>query len=160
MFGSLRDRATFNPMKDERLRQIFLKAGMIAYFTYLIVAWLHTALRFSIDSEILNDPNVVFIFPWFTSQLVWMVIMIREGYFRSVRDENTRSAKLAKKARWSVVGGAMFFGAGMFGFSRIGLFGLELRPIEVDIIGGLLMALSWGGTMWFLHARKTRDAGE
>lgn len=30
--------AMFNPMKDERLRQIFLKAGMIAYFTYLIVA--------------------------------------------------------------------------------------------------------------------------
>jgi hypothetical protein len=150
----------FNPMKDERLRQIFLKAGMIAYFTYLTVAWLHTALRLSIDNELLNDPNMVFIIPWFTSQLVWMVIMIREGYFRAVRDESTRSTKLATKARWSVFGGAIFFGAWMFGFSRFSLFGNEPGPIEIDIIGGLLMALFWGGTMWFLHARKTRDAGE
>ncbi len=150
----------FNPMKDERLRKIFLKAGMIAYFTYLIVAWLHTVLRFSIDSEILNDPNVVFLIPWFTSQSVWMVVMIREGYFRAVRDENTRSSTHAKKARWSVVGGAFFFGAGMFGFSRIAIFGNEPGPIEIDIIGGFVMALFWGIGMWYLHARRMRGTVE
>ncbi len=89
-----------------------------------------------------------------------MVIMIRDGYFRSVRDENTRSTTLAKKARWKVVAGAIVFGAGMFGFQRLSLFGQQPGPIEVDIIGGLVMALSWGILMWFLQARRTRDAGE
>jgi hypothetical protein len=155
-----RNSVKFNPMKDERLWRIFLKAGMIAYFTYLIVAWLHTAVRLSIDSDILNDANVVFIVPWFTSQIVWLVVMIREGYFRAVRDENTRSRTLTNKTRWSVIIGATVFGAGMFGFKRIGLWGNEPGPIGIDLIYGFVLAVFWGAGMWYLHARKMKNSVE
>ena len=148
----------FDPSRDERLRQIELEAGVIAFLTYFFLILGIMIVRGFVDVPVLSDPNFLLVAPWLFTGLVFFAVVVRKGYYAAVREENTRTRKRLLESRISVLLSTLMFGTGMFLFEYFDVFSDEQATLTEDLTDAATNALLFGAAMWFFLARKSRKS--
>ncbi|MBE0558286.1 MAG: hypothetical protein IH628_13725, partial [Proteobacteria bacterium] len=93
----------FSAFKDERLKQLRVKAGSLAYMTHLFVSGFLIFAALITSDELLNSAAFLLMGPTYVSATVAVIVLVRGGYFRTIRDEANRTEIQRRIARWDVI---------------------------------------------------------
>ncbi len=147
----------FKPEKDERLSRIEHEAMSIAFVTYLFLILGLMITRGIVTVEILSDPDFLIVVPWLLTGCVFLGVLIKNGYYSAIREENTRTAERLHRTRATLVTEVILLTAIMFAFNRLNLFSDEIASISEDLMDASVFALMMGAVTWFFTGRKTRQ---
>jgi len=150
---------TFNPKTDERLRLIQAQAGMRGFITIFVFNLVLMATRLLFFSE--NFPEIfdaVLLLSTMAGAAVFTMSLSKAGFYKTVRDENTRSRSSLRSVRLGIVAGTVLFG--FFWFSIFSFLGTNSANLWTDVLSSALIAIAWGSGMWFWNARKMMSVEE
>ena len=149
----------FKPKAYERMRLIQAQAGLRGFFTIFVfnLALMAARLLFYTDSfpEVFDG---VLLLSTMAGAVVFTISLSRAGFYKTVRDETTRSLPSQRRSRIRLVVASVLFGAMMFISGEY----LETNTenLWIDISASALTAIGWGTFMWYWTARKMKSAEE
>ncbi len=147
----------FKAEKDERLQQIETESAAIAFFTiFFAIMGLGIVRTFVSDAGLLSNPDFLLMVLWLLSGMVFIGMEVKRGYYSTVREENTRTAKLLLSTRRSLLSDIIWLAVFMFLINSLGIFSDESTTITEDMMDAGSFALIMGLIIWFFTARKSR----
>ena len=150
----------FDEAKDERMVRIMANAGLYGFFTYFFLGLLLMALSNSVTHPLLEDVDFILVVPWLLSITVFLLVLLLNGYFRTIREEATRTMEATKDARIEVIVSTIFFFVLIFLMQHFNIFDNDTETVASDVFASASIALLWGVATWLLQARRGRNREE
>ncbi len=133
------------------------KAGYIALCCYWGIVSILTVFMLTFeDNEVLHDPYVVLIVPWFFSTIVFLAILLEKGFMRTIREEANRSPQETRKTKlWQLLG-ILVFAVTIFLLKRFDILDNDANTIQTDLLESCWITAFVGVYLWFTEVRKVR----
>ena len=150
----------FDEMKDERLRRITCEAGARAFAVWFFMALILTAMTMSGKFDFLHHTDILLTAPWAVSTLVFMGVLVLQGYFRTLREERNRTQASRRGASAELLATGAIIAVTTFALRHFNVVDDRSASITRDIASALLLAAVVVGILWVLEYRRGRTRHE